>query len=316
MTGSPLVIGLVNNMPDAALAATERQFSELIRTAAGDLDYVVRLFSLPSVPRSDYARAQMRGRYADVDALMASEVDALIVTGTEPRTPDLKREPYYPQLQRLVDWAERHTLSTVWSCLAAHAAVLHLDGIERRPLERKLSGVFDSEPVSTNGLLADMPGRLSTPHSRLNELDEGDLSRRNYLVLTRSTEAGVDLFLRGGDSLFVFLQGHPEYEANTLAREYLRDVSRYLKGEREVAPPVPTGYFKPELEASLKHLDELADRHRGMGLLTRFMEAVEGQAPVARWRPSAERLYSNWLTEVAARKAERAADRRFHVAGA
>src|SRR5438067_8140294 len=33
-------------------------------------------------------------------------------------------------LTRVLEWAEDHTHSTVLSCLAAHAGILHLDGIE------------------------------------------------------------------------------------------------------------------------------------------------------------------------------------------
>src|SRR6202000_1633981 len=105
------------------------------------IDVQLRLFSLAEIARGELARSRMEGFYADAQTLPMAGLDALIVTGAEPRGP-LQDEPYWASLSHLVDWAEIGTLSTMFSCLAAHAAVLHLDGIVRRPLARKLSGVF------------------------------------------------------------------------------------------------------------------------------------------------------------------------------
>src|SRR4051794_24237826 len=127
----PLEIALVNNMPDAALLATERQFAGLLAAAAGEaFEVTLRFYALADVPRGELARAGMQDRYAGLDALEAAGADALIVTGTEPKAADLRDEPYWPELARLIDWARRATRSTLFSCLAAHAAALHLDGIE------------------------------------------------------------------------------------------------------------------------------------------------------------------------------------------
>jgi homoserine O-succinyltransferase len=299
-----LTIGLVNNMPDAALAATERQFTGLLQAAARGRDVTVKLFSLPNVPRAEYARAQMRGRYGDLEALAVTPLDALIVTGTEPRAADLKAEPYFPALAWLADWAETRGICTIWSCLAAHAVVLHRDDIRRRPRAAKLSGVFACERASFNPLLANLPAAIDTPHSRQNDLAAEDLRKAGYEILTVSEDAGVDAFARHGRSLQLFLQGHPEYDADSLAREYLRDVGRYLKGERDVAPAIPAGYFAADVEADLQHLVALAERMPGHGLMSRFTNAVSTAAPAHRWRADAEQLYANWLDEVAARKAE------------
>ena len=100
----------------------------------------LRHFSLPELPRAEAAQSHINQNYEDLSELWASRLDGLIVTGTEPRAAALTDEPYWRTLTKLIDWAEDHTISTVWSCLAAHAAVLHLDGIERRRLPRKLSG--------------------------------------------------------------------------------------------------------------------------------------------------------------------------------
>jgi len=127
-----LEIGLVNSMPDAALEATERQFIELIDAAAQDIPVRLRFFSLPDVPRTARGQQHVSKSYLGIGDLWDGRLDALIVTGTEPRAPALSAEPYWPALAELIDWAEHNTISTIWSCLAAHAAVLQLDGVRAK----------------------------------------------------------------------------------------------------------------------------------------------------------------------------------------
>ena len=301
ITLGPITIGLVNNMPDAALAATERQFRRLIDGAAGGRDVRLKLFSIPEIVRGDAARAAMAATYASTAALPTSGVDALIVTGAEPIAADLRDEPYWNSLAALVDWAERNTVSTLWSCLAAHAAVLHLDGIARRPLPAKWSGVFAVGKAARHPLLARQPETLLVPHSRLNGLDEAELAAKGYTVLTRSDRIGVDAFVRDRASLFIFLQGHPEYDADSIALEYRRDVRRFLRGERAGHPAIPVGYFEPETEQALADLAVDTVRHPQMAVVSTLGKLINSAPPVQHWAPSTARLYRNWLDLIAAR---------------
>jgi homoserine O-succinyltransferase len=295
-----LTIGLVNNMPDAALCATERQFGELLAAAAGDTEIELVFLSLAGVERGPKALAKMAGRYEDAEAIADLGLDGVIVTGAEPRAPRLDEEPYWPALAALADWTRAAKVPAIWSCLAAHAAVLHFDGVERRPLAAKLSGVFRSEPVSGDRLVAGPPHHFATPHSRLNGLDAGDLRRNGYEVLTRSEDAGVDAFVRREDALALFLQGHPEYDADTLKREYLRDVGRFLRGERAAHPAVPAGYFERETQGRLTLLALRARTDPDPARLAGYEAVLADARPQRTWRGSAVRLYRNWLAEVAA----------------
>ena len=138
-----LEIGLVNNMPDSALEQTERQFLSRIEAASGTMPIRLRLYALPGIPRSDRGKCHIGRYYSSLDDLRSASLDALIITGTEPRAANLRDEPYWPNLGELFDWAERNTISTFLSCLAAHAAVLHADGVSRHALGEKSFGVFD-----------------------------------------------------------------------------------------------------------------------------------------------------------------------------
>src|ERR1700761_2858513 len=121
-TKATLHIGLVNNMPDAAMRATELQFARLLKDAASDFDVRLHLFSLPEIARGETQRSRMEGFYADVATLPEAGMDGLIITGAEPLTDALSDETYWPALTRLMDWSATGTVSTLFSCLAAHAA--------------------------------------------------------------------------------------------------------------------------------------------------------------------------------------------------
>jgi homoserine O-succinyltransferase/O-acetyltransferase len=302
-----LTIGLVNNMPDAACKATERQFLKLLRAASRDVVVLLKVFSIAAVPRSETTRAELAGRYRDVAELWNAPLDGLIVTGTEPVAADLKDEPYWNALCDLVGWACGNTISAVWSCLAAHAAVQYADGIVRERLAGKLSGVFACEAVGEHPLLAGVASPLRVPHSRLNDLPEAGLLASGYRVLTRSAAAGVDAFVKeqDGGSLFVFFQGHPEYETDSLLREYRRDVGRFLRGERSAYPEAPQNYFG---SAATFLADDFRTRAEGGphgALVGEFPMRPLAAGVENTWHAGAVGIYRNWINYLKDQKRHR-----------
>jgi homoserine O-succinyltransferase/O-acetyltransferase len=289
-------LGLVNNMPDSALESTERQFCSLITAAAGTVPVRLRLFALPEVPRGEVGRAHLRAAYAPIDELWTSRLDGLIVTGTEPRAASLKDEPYWASLANVLGWAQENTASTIWSCLAAHAAVLQLDGIGRQALQEKRFGVFPCPNESNHSLMAGLPLQVRVAHSRWNEVMEPALAQCGYTILTRSTEAGVDAFAKQGKSLFVFFQGHPEYDERALLREYRRDIGRYLRRERETYPTLPSGYFDEAGVAAAMTFRERALAQRDTALLKSFPSAFLEHRLLPQSGAAVSRFYRNWLS--------------------
>ena len=140
---------------------------------------------------------------------------------------------------------------------------------------------------------------LITPHSRQNGLVEEDLVEKGYRVLTRSPTAGVDTFVRRGVGLSVFFQGHPEYDADTLMREYYRDVGRFLNGRRAHHPNTPTGYFDLEVEAALAELSWRARRRPDPNLAPRYAAILAKASPIRTWRGTSVKIYRNWLRHIA-----------------
>lgn len=298
-----ITIGLVNNMPDAALKTTERQFRELLSIASRDGEVRLRLFAPPGQPRSDASLAYLREHYEDMDELWSGgPIDGLIVTGTEPHVSAIEDEPFWPTLTRIFAWAHDHTGSTILSCHAAHAAVLYFDGIPRRVLPQKLSGVYQCARSADHPVMQGGPATWRTPHSRYNDLPEAALVARGYTILSRSPEAGADIFAAHRNSLLLFIQGHPEYDVGALLREYRRDVGRFLAGERNDYPDMPTGYFDATVAEGFDRFRRQALENRDMRLLSQFPLCEAETSLVHSWRQPALRLYANWLTYLARKR--------------
>jgi len=300
--GRALTIGLVNNMPDAAFRATERQFVSLLDQASDEIPVRLLLYSLPGVPRAGSSLHHAETHYASTETLPGTNLDGLIVTGREPITSDLRDEPYWQSFTRVLEWARRHTHSTIWSCLAAHAAILHMDGIGRSKSDIKYFGALQCTRVSAHALTAGAPATFPVPHSRWNGIAEQSLAAHGYTVLSRTLDAGVDSFVKEQESLFVFFQGHPEYEADTLLREYRRDVGRYFTRESEGYPLIPSGYFDNPTATALSDLQAKAMTCRSKELLTRVAAVLEKQEIENTWRLTAALIYRNWLEFISARK--------------
>jgi homoserine O-succinyltransferase len=296
-------LALINNMPDAALEDTEIQFFDLLDSASGDIPVLLKLYSLKGVQRTDRGQRHLNEFYFSSEQLWNDRFDAVIITGTEPRQADLRQEPYWSALAEVFDWAERNTFSAVLSCLAAHAGVLHSDGIQRYRLSDKQFGVFAFAKTAEHALTAGVD-LVRFPHSRWNEVRADELAASGYTVLTQSAEGGVDSFAKKkGQSLFVHFQGHPEYGGQTLLKEYRRDIRRFLQQERETYPTMPKGYFDAPSAKLLTQFQKTALADPSEKQLAYFPEAVVKMLERT-WRSSATGIYRNWLQYVLTRRAE------------
>ncbi len=306
-TGS-LNIALINNMPDPALEDTELQFFDLLDDASSDIPVYLKLYSLTGVPRTDRGQRHLNNFYYSLDELWQNQFDGVIITGTEPRQPNLKDEPYWRVLTDVFDWAERNTASTVLSCLAAHAGVLHSDGIERHRLPDKQFGVLESRRACNHALMNRIPERVRFPHSRWNEVREDELTSAGYVVLTKSADAGVDTFVKKKrESLFVHFQGHPEYGVHTLFKEYRRDIKRFLNRERETYPTMPVGYFDESAAGLLREFQASAMADRREEVMASFPEQMIVSGLRNGWHSTAACVYRNWLQYLLASQAKTSA---------
>ena len=293
-------------MPDSALEATERQFTSLLTAAADGTSIDLTLYALPGVPRAGMAAQRVSQAYESTETLFAKRLDGLIVTGREPLMPNLQDEAYWASFTAMLEWARHNTHSAIWSCLAAHAAVLHMDGIKRIRSHKKHCGALHCRRITSHLLNEGAPSHFQLPHSRWNGLPEDQLIESGYQLLATTEDAGVDSFCKDEKSLFVFFQGHPEYETSTLLLEYRRDVGRYLTGESNSYPLMPRDYFDAETTSKLTAIQQEATIHRDAGVLAKVSEVLENATIENTWRLTAIGMYRRWLKYVAARKEHQA----------
>lgn len=292
-----LRVGLVNNMPDGAFSATEAQFRSLLASGSPDADVQERLYTLPGISRSPQVEALVRERYHPLDDLFSWGPDVVVITGSEPLAPVLSDEPYWDELVEVIDWAVAHTRSLALSCLSAHAALLHVDGLRREALPRKCSGVFRQAVNPRHPLAPGLPASLVLPHSRHNGVRTDDLERHGYDVLTDSEVGWGVATRRRGDCLMVLFQGHPEYDADTLLREYRRDLGRSLtRGGGH--PSLPAGYLDEESTRLVTQFHrEHVDRVDADGMREFPFDEIAARLTPG-WVAPVRRLVRNWLSPV------------------
>ena len=290
----PLRVGLLNMMPDRALEATERQFLRLLDAHDGRC-CAVRLYGIRGVPRGAEGAAHQARHYRDCAEIGAGALDALIVTGANVTRPDLDREPFWAELAGLLERADRARLPTVCSCLATHAAAQLFHGIRRRHLPRKCWGVFAHEVLAPeHPLLAGAPARFDMPHSRFNEVAAADLAARGVRVLAAGPAAGVQMAAEP-DGRRVYFQGHPEYEAVSLVKEYKREALRFLAGERDDYPPLPERTLDAAAARAAEAFRRRAEAAPRSVRAEDFPEERLARGCGEPWREVARTLYRNWL---------------------
>jgi len=297
----PITVALVNNMPDAAFVDTENQFRGAALGANG-AEIEFELYTIKELSRSEKVAAVIQERYRGLDELWTHPPNALIVTGTEPTQVQMRFEPYWPYMARLLEWAADHVPTTLLSCLASHASSLLFDGIDRVLRPVKCSGVFEGtvedplDPLTTG-----LPDLVRVPHSRLNEVPEAALVDAGYRIVvgTGSSGAGWSVAAREHrDGLFVLCQGHPEYGTLSLLREYRRDVRRCLFGRGAVPyPRLPDGYLGQEAVDKLTEFERRADAADvdPRELWPTFPFDDVAATVENTWASASATLYTNWL---------------------
>ena len=295
-----LHIGLLNMMPDAALEPTERQFLRLIDSCNRIAQFYIYPFSPVVIPRGDGARRHIDQYYFEFEVLQEKGLDALIISGANPISLRLEDESFWNPLGQVLDWANEHVTSTLCACLATHAALKIFHGLDREPLGFKRGGVFPHRPVDrTHPLVRDVNTRFDVPHSRFNEIYSSDMRAAGLRVLIESDLAGVHLATSADGFRFVYFQGHPEYDAVSLLKEYKREVGRFLNEDIADYPPFPDGYFSDEASELLE-----AYRLRAMAptaskiLLEEFPEKILSTLVDNTWRDTGKAVFNNWLGTV------------------
>jgi len=285
-----LKIALLNMMPDAALKATDKQFTRLLPGVE------LSCFTYPEIPRGEKAAAYISENYQTEDQIKAWKPDAMVITGANVSDPDLENLPFWSQLISTMDWAQKNVRSTLCSCLASHAVMQFRFHKKRRPLNNKIWGVYDHRTIMPeHPLAADLTGLVPVPQSRFNEVTAGQFQDAKLDVIIIHTHARVHLAANHDNSL-VLMQGHPEYDGVSLLKEYKREVALFAAGDREDFPPLPDNIMDDAgVELMRAHGKLVVEAVEAGQAVPEFPESeAEGHLHES-WKSSAQKVFANWL---------------------
>lgn len=255
----PLKILILNLMPKKI--ETENQFLRLLSNSPLQLD--IQLLRIDNRESRNTPAEHLDTFYCNFSDIQHENYDGLIVTGAPLGLVDFDDVAYWPQIREVLHWAKDHVTSTLFVCWAVQAALNILYGLPKMTREQKLSGVYEHSVVQPHALLTrGFDDQFLAPHSRYADFPTDIIQNHTDLDVFAVSEQTGAYLMASRDKRLVFVTGHPEYNADTLAGEYLRDIGA------GIASPLPYNYFpgnNPQL------------------------------TPKASWRSHGNLLFSNWL---------------------
>lgn len=291
-----LHIGLLNLMPDAALEATERQFMRLVGASNRIAQFYVHPFSIPGLERGEKAQRHIEHYYETFAQIQKQGLDALIISGANPANPDLSSEGFWPHLLEVIAWAKQNVCSTLYSCLATHAAVKFEHHIERQRLQKKCWGVYSHRLLNAkHPLVSNINTRFDAPHSHVYEVSQQDLESAGLSLLVTSEQAGVYLAVSHDQFRHIYFQGHPEYDSFSLLKEFKREALAFQQGLRADFPVPPENYFNDLA------LDIIANFRAALEQATDTRDTIEFPELELlslidnTWTDTGKAIFNNWL---------------------
>ena len=255
----PIKILILNLMP--LKEDTELQLLRSLSNTPLQVD--VTFMAVSSHESKNTSMSHLNKFYQTFEDLKKTKYDGMIITGAPVEQMEFEEVDYWEELEQILDWTPSHVTSTIYLCWAAQAALYHYYGINKRPLDRKLFGLFRHSVMNRKiPLVRGFDDVFLAPHSRHTEVPAEEIHKCEELtVLAESKEAGVFLCM-SENGRKIFVMGHPEYDRVTLDSEYKRDLSRNLPID------IPKNYYEND-DPTVK--------------------------PLLMWRAHANNLYTNWL---------------------
>ena len=231
----PLQILVLNLMPTKI--ATETQLSRLLGNTP--LQVELELIHTDSHESKNTSREHLLKFYQTFEDVKDRWFDGLIITGAPVEQMPFEQVEYWPELCRIMEWSKTHVYSTFHICWGAQAGLYYHYGIPKYMLPEKMSGIFKHHVLlPKEPLLRGFDDIFCAPHSRHTEVRAADIRKDERLtILAESHEAGVHI-VEAMNGRQIFVLGHGEYDADTLKKEYERDLAKGMN------PEVPRHYFR------------------------------------------------------------------------
>ena len=230
----PLKVLILNLMPKKI--ETENQFLRLLSNSPLQVD--IQLLRIDARESRNTPSEHLNNFYCNFDDIRDENFDGLIVTGAPLGLVEFNDVAYWPQIKQVLEWAKDHVTSTLFVCWAVQAALNILYGIPKQTRTEKLSGVYEHHLVQPHALLTrGFDDSFLAPHSRYADFPAQLIRDYTDLDILAETEDGDAYLFASKDKRIAFVTGHPEYDPNTLASEYFRDVEAGLNPFRTTISP-------------------------------------------------------------------------------
>ena len=229
----PIHILVLNLMP-----LKEETELQLLRSLSNTpLQVDVTFMAVESHEAKNTSLSHLNKFYETFTDIKKSKFDGMIITGAPVEQMPFEEVDYWNELTEIMDWTEKHVTSTIFLCWAAQASLYHFYGLEKKPLDKKMFGLFQHRVLNRKiPLVRGFDDVFLAPHSRHTEVPIADIHAcKDLTVLAESEEAGLFLAMaEGGRKIFVM--GHPEYDRVTLDGEYKETLPRVclLKSRRTI----------------------------------------------------------------------------------
>lgn len=255
----PLNILILNLMPTKI--ETETQLLRLLSNSP--LQIEVELLQVKSHKSKNTSQEHMLKFYKTFDEICDKKYDGFIVTGAPVENLEFEEVDYWDELCGIFEWSKKNVYSTFHICWGAQAALYYHYGVPKYPLEEKLFGIFPHKSLDPyHPLMRGLDEKFYVPHSRHTENRMRDIALvKDLQIISYSEQAGVHL-ISDMECRNFYATGHSEYDRETLAKEYFRDVNKGLEIK------VPFNYF-PDDDPNM--------------------------IPPVTWRGTANLLFTNWL---------------------
>ena len=241
----PLKIIILNLMPTKIV--TETQLLRLLGNSPLQVD--VELLQTATHKSKHTPEDHMLNFYKTFDEIKDKKYDGMIVTGAPVELMEFEDVDYWPELCEIFEWSKRNVYSTFHICWGAQAGLYYHYGIKKYTLKEKLFGVFKHKPLDLyHPLMRGFDDVYYVPHSRHTETRFEDIALcKDLQIISYSEESGIHL-ISDLDCRNFYATGHSEYDSDTLAKEYFRDLKKGLDIK------IPYNYFpdddptkKPEM---------------------------------------------------------------------
>lgn len=255
----PLKIIILNLMPTKL--ETETQLLRLLSNSPLQLD--IELLQVATHKAKNVSKSHMDKFYKTFDEVNENKYDGMIITGAPVEQMEFEEVDYWDELCKIMDWSKTNVYSTFHICWGAQAALYYHYGIKKYKTPKKIFGIFPHTCLDdTHPLMRGLDDVYYVPHSRHTEIKMSDIAQvKDLQIISYSEEAGVHI-VSDMECRNFFVTGHSEYDRDTLAKEYFRDLNKGLDID------MPVNYF-PNNDTNL--------------------------VPKMTWKGTANLIFNNWL---------------------